>query len=325
MAKLHRPRHGSLQFWPRKRAAKELPSVNWKPFEQRKIESKNKLLGFVGYKAGMISLLAKDSTNNSMTKGKNIVLPATIIECPPMKILSIRFYKGSNVALDVLAPSLDAELRRRLRMPKKSPDLANAERRLGEFTDVRAIAYTVAKKGGIKKAPDVAEIGLSGSVKDKFEFLKGALGKEIGIEDVFQSGQMLDVHGVTKGKGFTGPVKRYGLTLKSHKSEKGVRRPGSLAPWHPARCTYMSPLAGQMGYFTRVQYNNKIILMGKEFDKIKGASQKSFIDHYGNISNPFCIMKGSISGPQKRAVMLTLSFRPTAKTAKQNLEVLEIL
>ena len=39
MGKLYRPRHGSLQFWPRKRAKKEIPSVNWNSL--KKISVKN--------------------------------------------------------------------------------------------------------------------------------------------------------------------------------------------------------------------------------------------------------------------------------------------
>ncbi len=273
----------------------------------------------------MVSLLAKDNTNNSMTKGKNIVLPATVIECPPLKVFSVRFYKDGKVALDVLSPSLDDELKRRVKLPKKASDLADAEKRLNDFKDLRLLVYTVSKKTDLKKTPDIAEVGLSGTLKEKLDFAKSILGKEVSVEDVFQNGQLVDIHAVTKGKGFTGPVKRFGLNLKQHKSEKGVRRPGSLAPWHPARVTYYSPLAGQMGYFTRVQYNNKLLSMGKELEKIKGGKEKGFFEHYGTLKSNFCIIKGSIGGPQKRAVMMTFSMRPTKKIAKQNFEVLEVI
>ena len=86
------PRKGSLQFWPRKRAAKFLPSVNWDA-----IDSGKNLKGFICYKAGMVSVAVKDNTPNSMTKGKEIVIPATILECPPLKIFSVRFYKNNKV------------------------------------------------------------------------------------------------------------------------------------------------------------------------------------------------------------------------------------
>ena len=54
------PRKGSLQYWPRKRAEKILPSANWKA-----INSDKKLKGFIGYKAGMVSLEIKDNTEQA--------------------------------------------------------------------------------------------------------------------------------------------------------------------------------------------------------------------------------------------------------------------
>src|SRR3989338_11191283 len=100
------PRKGSLQYWPRKRAAKFLPSVNWEAIGN---QGKH-LKGFLCYKAGMTSLSVLDSTPNSMTKGKKIVIPATILECPTMKILSLRLYKNGKVAKEILAENLDKEL-----------------------------------------------------------------------------------------------------------------------------------------------------------------------------------------------------------------------
>src|SRR3990167_7971582 len=96
------PRHGSLQYWPRKRADKFLPNVNWGAISTGKT-----LKGFIGYKAGMTSLLVHDSTPTSMTKGKKIIISATIIESPPMKIYSARFYKNGKVATEVLAEKPD--------------------------------------------------------------------------------------------------------------------------------------------------------------------------------------------------------------------------
>ena len=90
------PRKGSLQFWPRKRADKFLPSVNWNA-----INSGKNIKGFIGYKAAMASAIVKDNTANSMTKGKKIAVPVTILECPPMSILSIRFYKNNKVAKEI--------------------------------------------------------------------------------------------------------------------------------------------------------------------------------------------------------------------------------
>lgn len=324
MGTTHRPRHGSLQFWPRKKAAKILPSVNWKGYSQKKIEGKNRFLGFIGYKAGMVSLVVRDLTNNSMTKGKNIVVPATVVECPPMKILSIRFYKHGKVSSEVLSKDLEKELKRKIKLPKKEMKLEEYESKLADYSDIRLLVYSVVKKSGIKKTPDIAEIGLSGTVKEKFDFAKGLIGKEINADDVFESGQLLDIHGVTKGKGTQGPVKRYGINLRFHKSEKGLRKVGSIGPWHPARVVFRVPMAGQLGFFSRVQYNNKIIKLDKEWSKLKGLKEDSFLDHYGGVKSQFCLIKGSTVGPQKRALMLTYPTRPTKMAAKENFEFVEV-
>ena len=206
------PRKGSLQFWPRKRAAKLLPSVNWDA-----IDSEKKLKGFIAYKAGMISVAVKDNTPDSMTKGKEIVIPGTILECPPLKIFSVRFYKHGKVMTEVLSENLDKELKRRVKLPKK---VTKKVEDIKEYDDIRVIGYSVVKKTKIKKKPDLVEMGINGSVEDKLAYVKENLGKEISVLDVFDKDQLIDVRGLTKGKGFSGPVKRFGIKLKFHKSEK---------------------------------------------------------------------------------------------------------
>src|SRR3989339_274720 len=265
------PRKGSLQFWPRKRANKFLPRVNWDV-----VNSVGKSLkGFIGYKVGMVSLYVKDNTNDSMTKGKNIAVPSTILECPGMKIYSVRFYKDN----------------------KKIDDVKSQE-----YNDVKVICYSLVKKIGLKKKPDLSEIGLKGSLEEKMHFIKEKIGKEISIIDVFGKGELVDLRGLTKGKGLSGPVRRFGIQLKNQKSEKGRRRPGSLGPWHPAR----------------VVYNNKILDLGKSEGKFKN------IKNYGDVKTDYIIVKGSVQGPAKRQLLITAPLRETKKTKKKNYELIEI-
>jgi len=306
------PRKGSLQFWPRKIAKKFIPRVNWEA-----INSGKNLKGFICYKAGMISASVKDNTQNSMTKGKKIVVPATILECPSIKIFSIRFYKNNKVVKEILAENFDKELKRKINAPKtkKRVEFENID----NFEDVRVIIYSQVKKTGIKKTPDLSEIGLSGNVEEKINFIKENLNKEISILDIFEKGQLVDLRGLTKGKGFVGPVKRFGITLKSHKSEKGRRRPGSLGPWHPARVTFRVPQAGQLGKFTRVIYNNKIIDIGNSENKFTN------IKNFGNVRTDYIIVRGSIQGPAKRQLLITSPLRESKKQLKKNFEFLEIL
>jgi len=308
------PRKGSLQFWPRKRVNKFLPSVNWNAISNGK-----GLKGFIAYKAGMVSAYVKDNTEHSMTKGKNIAIPATIIECPPIKIFSVRFYKDGKVMKDVLAENLDKELKKKVKLPKRKKGKIQ-EIKPETYDDISIIAYSIVKNSGIKKKPDLTEIGLVGNVGDNLNFVKENLNKEISVLDIFEKNQLVDVRGLTKGKGLQGPVKRFGITLKSHKSEKGRRRPGSLGPWHPARVTFRAPQAGQLGMFTRIVYNNKIIDMGKAEDK-KGLKG---IKNFGDIKTDYIIVSGSVQGPSKRQLLITAPLRQTKKQFKKNYELREL-
>ncbi len=316
MGKIHKPRASSLQFWPRKRTSKILPRVNWKPLEKK--HSDKKLLGFMAYKVSNARVLANDLTPDSMTKGKQIIVPVTILEIPPLKILSIRFYKDHQVAIDIMAENLDKELKHRIKLPKaKTKKIEDIKPE--SYDNIRILVYSIIKKTEKKKSPDIAELALSGSIQEKFETAKSLLGKEINIQDFFAVNQIVDVHGVTKGYGFTGPVARHGISLKAHKSEKGVRRPGSLGPWHPSRVTFHAPMAGQMGFFKRTNYNQKILDIGNA-SKIPLEFR-----NYGKIKTTYLAIYGSVQGPAKRQLILTCPLRENKKTSKRNFEVLKIL
>jgi large subunit ribosomal protein L3 len=302
---------GSLQFYPRVRAKKTIPSANWKNMSQENVG----LLGFLGYKVGMVSLSGKDETPDSLTKGKKIIIPATILECPSMKIYSVRFYKEGKVSKDVVV-SNDKILKKKLGTVKISELVEH------EFDDLRVILYSEIKKTGIgRKKPNLVEVGLSGSKEEKLVFVKEKINKEISVLDLFPN-NLVDVRAVTKGYGTQGPVRRFGIALKDHKSEKGQRRPGSLAPWHPARVTFRAPQAGQTGYQNRVSYNHVILEKGKISEK--DINKKGGFEHYGMIKNDYVILRGSIPGPKKRGILITSVIRPTKKQSKKKFEMLEI-
>ncbi len=315
------PRKGSLQFWPRKRVNKRLPRVNWDAINSDSSPSNaGGPKGFIGYKAGMVSAFVKDNTPNSMTKDKRITLPVTLIECPPMKIFSVRFYKNSRVVDEIILEGTDKELKKILKLPKNAKGKNALESVKGDdYDDLRIIAYSVVKKTNIKKKPDLTEIALNGTKEEKLNFIKENIGKEIPLSSVFKESEIIDVRGLTKGKGFQGPVRRFGIQLKDHKSEKGRRRPGSLGPWHPARVTFRVPMAGQLGMFTRVTYNLNIIKSKKS-----GEDNLEGIKNYGNIKSDYIIVRGSVQGPSKRQLLLTKALRPTKRTTKKNYEFLEI-
>ncbi|MBS3080678.1 50S ribosomal protein L3 [Candidatus Pacearchaeota archaeon] len=317
-------RKGSLQFYPRKRAKKILPRVNWYSINNSRKDAG--LLGFIGYKVGMASAYVKDNTQHSFTKGKRIIIPISIIECPPIKILSVRVYKNGKIVREVLNDNIEKELKRKIKLPKQKTKKIEDFFKEIENDDVRIVVYSIVKKTGIKKAPDISEIGLSGSINDKISFIKEHYNKEIVLKDFindeFLKQGLVDIRGVTKGKGFQGSTKRFGLNLQQHKTEKGVRGPGSGGPWHPARVEFRQPMAGQMGFFTRTTCNNKIVSLGRISENNINIS--SGFKHYGIIKNDYLIIAGSIQGPAKRPLIITSPLRSTKKQIKKNYEFLEL-
>ena len=314
MGRTSKPRAGSLQFWPRKRAEKILPSVNWTVIKPGKDEG---IQGFITYKVGMTSAVVKDDTLNSMTKGKKVIIPVTILEAPNMKIYSVRFYKNGKVMKDIVV-SNDKELRRATTAVPKA--VGSLDKVPEGYEDIRIIAYSIPSQTSVKKTPDLIELAVN--AKDKLGFVKNLVGKEITIKDVLKF-NLIDVRGLTTGRGLVGPVKRFGITLKQHKSEKGVRRPGSLAPWHPARVTFRTPMAGQYGMFTRIHYNLNLIHSGSISEK--DINPGTGFKHYGKVRSSYVMLKGSVQGPPKRQILITPSFRPTKLQAKKKFEFQELL
>lgn len=310
-------RHGSLQFYPRVRSKEFLPSVNWSSIISKKEAG---ILGFVGYKAGMMSAYVKDNTANSLTKGKKIIIPVTILECPAVKILSIRFYKDKKILGEVMNKTLDKELKRKIKLPKEVHKKLE-DFKEGSYDNISLVIYTEVKKTGVKKAPDIVEIGISGEVNQKLEFAKAHFNKDISIKDFKKEG-VVDIRGVTKGKGLQGTVKRFGLTLKGHKSEKGQRTLGSGGPWHPSRVDFTQPRSGQMGFFTRVVYNNKVLYIGSINEKDINPAQG--FRGFGKIRSDYMILQGSVQGAAKRQLLITMPLRPSKKQVKKNYEFLEL-
>jgi large subunit ribosomal protein L3 len=318
MAAPSRPRFGSLQFYPRKRSEKQIPSVNWSTL---KGVQEPGLLGFLAYKVGMASVSVKDNTADSMTKGKKIVLPVSILEVPNMKIFSVRFHKHKQVEKEVVV-SNEKELKRVVKVPKTLKNFDSEAPK--HFEDITVIAYSLSSQTAFKKAPDLIELGIGGQdAHKKLEFVKSIIGKEITIKDFLVKRELLDTRAQTKGKGFSGAMQRFRITKRVHKAEKGVRRAGSLGPWHPHHVIFRVPQAGQLGMFSRVAYNNKVLFSSSI--KEKDINPKEGFKHYGNVKSNYLMLKGSVQGPVKRQVLLTVSFRPTKDMAKKKYEFLEVL
>ena len=313
MAKSHKSRSGSMQFWHRKRAKSEVARVRSYPNSKEAT-----LLGFAGYKVGMCHAIVDDTRDNSLTKNQKISWPVTIIECPPLTVFSIKFYKKNQSVSQIFAEKFDKNLQRKLKIPKtkKTFDSIKPE----EFDDLKLIIHTNPGLTTIrKKKPEIFEIPLGGNKEDKIKASKEFLGKNIEIKDIFKDGQIVDTHAITKGKGFQGAVKRFGIGLRSHRSEKGRRAPGSLGGWKgQAHFMYRIAHAGQTGYHQRIEYNKRILRIGDKEDKI---NPKAGFKRYGIIKNSYVIMKGSIAGPNKRLIRFNQTIRPSKKIKEMEFKI----
>jgi large subunit ribosomal protein L3 len=305
------PRKGSMQVWPRKRAKSE--SVRVRSWAKSKDA---KPLGFPGYKAGMTHILITDNRANSITKGEDIRFPVTVIECPPIKLIGFTLYKkdayGLHASSQIFADKLDKDIAKKFPLPKK-PKKKVSDVKIEEYEDLMLLVQTQPRLTGIgKKKPEVFELGIGGDLNAKLEYAKNNLSKEIKVEDVLSEGMQLDSHAVTKGKGFQGPVKRFGVAIRQHKSEKTKRGPGSLGPWH-GPLNWRVSHAGQTGYHQRVDYNKQVLRIGNKPAEI---NPKGGFLHYGTVKNSYILMKGSIQGPVKRMIKLIQAVRPNPKIPK---------
>jgi large subunit ribosomal protein L3 len=319
MPRTHAPRRGTLQFWPRTRAHREHAYIRtWPGLKEAKP------CGFLGYKAGMCHISVVDNRPKSLTKGEEISYPVTIIECPPMAVIGANFYRksldGLHIVSTVLASTFGKELSRILTLQKTQ----KSEKKVSDvtnFDDLRLLVATQPYKTGIgSKKPKISEIALGGKKEDKIAYVQEKLGKEIVVADVFGAGNLVDAHVITKGKGFQGPVKRHGVMLRHHKSEKS-RRANIRGPWTGPKM-WTVPHSGQMGFNQRVEYNKLILKIGEDG---KEATPLAGLKQYGIVKNHFLLMKGSIGGARKRVVTLTHALRPAKNNPKDAPEIKEIL
>ena len=305
------PRRGSLAFYPRKRAKRVVPRFRRWPLVEDTVP-----LGFYGYKAGMTHLLYTDARKRTPTSGREVFSSVTIIETPPLFVYGVRFYTldhlgRKRVLTEVWAEKLPRYLKRRITLPDKvEHSLENAPKE--GVVDVRLLISTQPWLIKLKKTPDVAEIALGGkTVEDKLSYAGEKLGKEIRVSEVFQEGEWIDVKSVTKGKGFQGVVKRFGVFDFSHKKEKTKRAVGSIGPWHPPKVVWTVPRAGQMGFHSRTEFNKYVFLIGNGEEKpITPAG--GFLN-YGEVKSDYIVLKGSVPGPAKRIIGMRKAIRPPKK------------
>jgi large subunit ribosomal protein L3 len=155
---------------------------------------------------------------------------------------------------------------------------------------------------------------MGGSIEDQFNYLNELLGKTINISDVFAEGQYIDVIAITKGKGIQGPVKRWGVKKRHHKSRKTVRGVATLGPWSPHYVMYTVPRAGQMGFHQRTERNKRILKINLNGEDV---NPRGGFAHYGVIRSSNILLSGSTPGPAKRILKFRFAEKaPSRATVK---------
>ncbi|KAK9718484.1 60S ribosomal protein L3 [Basidiobolus ranarum] len=199
------------------------------------------------------------------------------------------------------------------------PILRELERIKKYCSVVRVIAHTQVRKVNIgQKKAHIAEIQLNGgSVAQKVDWAREHFEKTVDVKSVFEQDEMIDVIGVTKGKGFEGVTHRWGTKKLPRKTHKGLRKVACIGAWHPSRVMYSVPRAGQNGFHHRTEVNKKIYRIANGVDASSASTEydltaKSItpmggFPHYGNVKEDFIMIKGCCIGVKKRVLTLRKS------------------
>ncbi len=148
----------------------------------------------------------------------NRIVPVTVVKAGPCVVTQLRTeQKDGYVAVQLAFGAID---------PRKVTKPLT-----GHFT-----------KAGVTPRRHIVELRTGDA--DQY-----TLGQEVGPE-IFESGQLVDVTGTSKGKGFAGVMKRHGFhgVSSSHGSHRNHRKPGSIgACATPGRVFKGLRMAGRMG------------------------------------------------------------------------------
>jgi large subunit ribosomal protein L3 len=317
--KYSRPRHGSLAYLPRGRSSRFLPRVKHWP------DGRDGPLGFVAFKVGMTAVHFIDNRPGSPTQGSEVRSAATVIAAPPLKVIGLALYgKEEGRLVDVgriWSPEFSEEVKRRNKTFNPSPGPEKVDELKEKIAEVRLIVATQPRLVGLGKKPLITEIKIGGDVESALRKGLELLGKELRLSDIFKEGEYVDVIGVTKGKGFQGVVKRYGVSILQRKSRKTRRGVAAIGPWNPHYVMYTVPRSGQMGYHRRTEFNKRLLKISSDTQAVNPASGWH---RFGIIRTEYAVVEGSLPGTPKRPLILRIAAKPPRLTEPPKLTLLEV-
>jgi len=239
---------------------------------------------------------------------------------------------------------------------KESTSITDGLERIKKYASVvRVLCHTQIRLVKLRqKKAHLCEIQVNGgkSVSEKVDWAKELFEKQVPVDSVFSQNEMIDCLGVTKGRGYTGVVARWGVARLPRKTHRGLRKVACIGAWHPARVKFSVSRAGQSGYHHRTEINKKIYRVGKASrpggktedseKKTEGTEKKTDssespavvwnastpadltqkhitplggFPHYGEVNEDFLMIKGAVVGVKKRVITLRKSLIPQIKRA----------
>ena len=185
-------------------------------------------IGIVGRKCGMTRIFTD--------AGESI--PVTLIEATPNRITQVKTVENDGyTAIQVTTGTKRAALVNKPLAGHYAKAKVEAGRGLWEFR------------------VDAKDIG------------NYAVGSELKADEVFKQGQIVDVAGVTKGKGFQGTIKRWNFTMgdATHGNSLSHRSPGSIGQRQtPGRVFPGKKMSGHMGAERQSMLNLEVVKIDAE-------------------------------------------------------------
>ncbi|MBI5463893.1 MAG: 50S ribosomal protein L3 [Ignavibacteriales bacterium] len=178
----------------------------------------------------MSGILGKKLGMTSLFDDGGEAIPCTIIEAGPCYVTQVKTKEKDGY--DAVQLGFDEKRERLVNKPLKG--------HLG--------------KSGVKLLRLMREFSFNGKKMD--------VGAEVKV-DIFQLGDIVDVTGKSKGRGFQGVVKRHhfgGVGMTTHGASDRVRAPGSIGgSSYPSRVFKGMRMAGRMGFEQRTVKNLKVV------------------------------------------------------------------
>jgi large subunit ribosomal protein L3 len=184
-------------------------------------------LGLVGRKIGMTRIFAEDGAS----------IPVTVLDMSNNRVSQVKTMETDGYS---------------------ALQVAHGTRKPSRIT--KPIAGHLAK-AGVNAAAGMSEFRVGGDLLAQYQ-----PGTALSVE-IFQAGQMVDVSGVTQGKGFAGTIKRHHFSSQraSHGNSRSHNVPGSIGQAQdPGRIFPGKRMSGHLGAVNRTVQNLQVVRVDAE-------------------------------------------------------------